>query len=391
MSKQFNRAQQTTATTGTGTVTLGAATTGYQTLASAGAVTGDPVSYVIRDGTAWEIGTGTYTSAGTTLSRTLIQSSTGSLLNLSGAAVVTIIPNALDLNTPDLFGTPGAPQPGLVRLGESALGGFDFASMRNAVSPERFIQPLIGRTRMLGAHGLHVSNQFQIYNMNSAGFSLSGASGNSIDLISYAGRQSATCFFSGGTAGTSAGFSCNAAAPLCVMSNGAGGGGFSPFIYRFAPSGFGRSALAAATRGFWGLTSATTLPGNVNPATLTNVIGIAKIDGSNNLNIVFGGSAAQTPIDLGANFPATAAFGNFYELALFSDPNNAGAVTYQVTRWTGNSSAPANVATGTITNTTPGTTLPASSTVLTATGWVNNNTDAASRDWAFNCFFVFGD
>lgn len=87
MAYLLNRVKVSTATTGTSTVTLGAAASTYQTWAAAGAVDGVVYPYLIEDGTAWELGTGTYTSSGTTLSRTLRYSSTGSLLNLSGTGV----------------------------------------------------------------------------------------------------------------------------------------------------------------------------------------------------------------------------------------------------------------------------------------------------------------
>lgn len=100
-----NRAKMTTATTGTGTITLGSAVDGYQTFAAAGVTDAAVVSYAIEDGTAWEIGTGTYTASGTTLSRTVTESSNaGTAINLSGNAVVFVTARAEDIVTPAYTG-----------------------------------------------------------------------------------------------------------------------------------------------------------------------------------------------------------------------------------------------------------------------------------------------
>jgi hypothetical protein len=91
MTKLVNRAKMTTATTGTGTLTLGSAESGYQSFSTAGVVDGDVVRYVIEDGDAWEVGRGVYTSSGTTLTREVQESSdAGNPIDLSGGAVVFV-------------------------------------------------------------------------------------------------------------------------------------------------------------------------------------------------------------------------------------------------------------------------------------------------------------
>ena len=117
-----DRVSFSTATTGTGTVTAGTATSGFQTMLSAAAVIpdGSTVSYAIEDGTAWETGTGVIGGTSTTLTRVLSASSTGSLLNLSGSAKVFLTPIAAGYNA---LGTPPGATTQIVFNDAGAFGG----------------------------------------------------------------------------------------------------------------------------------------------------------------------------------------------------------------------------------------------------------------------------
>lgn len=80
-----DRVKETTATTGTGTITLTGAAGGFQAFSAIG--DGNTTYYAIVDSATgdWEVGLGTYTASGTTLSRdTILESSnTGSAVNLA--------------------------------------------------------------------------------------------------------------------------------------------------------------------------------------------------------------------------------------------------------------------------------------------------------------------
>ncbi len=82
-----DRVKETTTTTGTGTITLAGASTGYQSFSAIG--DGNTTYYTIagQTGSEWEVGIGTYTASGTTLSRdTVLASSAGGTTKVTFSA-----------------------------------------------------------------------------------------------------------------------------------------------------------------------------------------------------------------------------------------------------------------------------------------------------------------
>jgi len=106
-----DRVQETSTTTGTGTFTLAGAVSGFQSFSAIG--NGNTTYYAIVGGAEWEVGLGTYTSSGTTLSRTTILESSngGTAVNFSaGTKNVFVTYPAEEAVYQDATGDAYAPQ-----------------------------------------------------------------------------------------------------------------------------------------------------------------------------------------------------------------------------------------------------------------------------------------
>ena len=136
-------------------------------------------------------------------------------------------------------------------------------------------------------------------------------------------RMTRLGFVSAATAGALAG--AREAVAKYTTGAGPGLGGFFA-RYRF---GISDAATVAGARMFVGLDALTAAPTNIDPSTKVNCVGVGQIAASDNLQIIYGKATANTPIDLGADFPANTA-ADAYELNLFSPP--AGGVHWQVRR-----------------------------------------------------------
>ena len=113
--KLNDRVKESSATTGTGTFTLGGAVSGFETFAAG--IGGDNTTYycIFETGTAnFEVGFGTLNSAASTLARTNVISSSNSdaLVNFAGATeVFCTVPGAkISLPKPEEYGSSSAPK-----------------------------------------------------------------------------------------------------------------------------------------------------------------------------------------------------------------------------------------------------------------------------------------
>lgn len=280
--------------------------------------------------------------------------------NLAGAANVEIEGGDLAL----VVTSPAVPSADRVKLFGRSIASRIMPAFVGPSGLDSALQPLLARNKI--GYWCPPGNATTVPGV--LGFAALTATGTAtarnVAATNMATRMRRLGYVSAATAGSLAG------GRLAVAQFTIGDGG-SPALggffvtFRFVPSD---AATVAGKRTFVGMISSTGAPTNVEPSTLTNCIGIAGLSSSSNLHIVYGGSAAQTPIDLGANFPANTLSVDAYDLTIFASPT--GAVYYQVTRInTG------HVTSGQLTG-VAGVALPALSTLLAMSAWVCNNATA---------------
>lgn len=380
MSKLLNRARMTTATTGTGTITLGSASPGFQTFAAAGALDGDVLRYVIEDGTAWEIGNGTYTTTGTTLSRSLLESSTGSLLNLSGSATVYSAVTVEDLETLDLPGLaaePSVPPSGHGLLYARDIAGRIFPKWMGPSGVDYPLQPHTGFNNVAVWRGGATTAAATFAAIDGAmPYTAASPSAPLLPALATTSLRNQTyrsTIRSGATSGQIAYIKANT--PRLWRGNAAGLGGFLA-IFRFALAG----TLPTGVRSFVGLESTGT-PTNVNPTTATTPdrIGLAIAANTGNWNIVHNiTGTAPTVIALSASFPVNVT--DLMELILFAKPNDT-VVGYRVVNWSTNQQTSGTLSTN----------LPSSTTFLAPSVWITNNAQNAQAELDFISTYVETD
>lgn len=294
----------------------------------------------------------------------------GASVAASAAQMATYVNNVGPFETDQ---TP-TPATGFAGFGMRSVAGANWPAMKGSNIMERLAAPLQGWTRVSTITGNSGAATISIGTSHwvGGGCTLQGATGWSVANTNYVTRQCATQFSSSAAAGNYAGFyTSGSTSAQLYLGDGAGLGGFL-FGLRFIPCDTITDALM-----FVGLSTSTSAPTGAAPDSLTNCIGVAKLAGSTNLQIVYGGSSAQTAIDLGANFPANGVKTNMYEIQIFSDTNDNTRVGYRVVR---NPNGPSNnfEASGWLTNTTPGTTLPASTAGLGPRAYRHNNATATA-------------
>ncbi|CAB4122179.1 hypothetical protein UFOVP26_111 [uncultured Caudovirales phage] len=348
-----DRAKETTSTTGTGTLTLTGAVAGYLTFANV--FNGNTTYYVIESGNDWEIGLGTYSSTGPSISRDLVQYSSNANAKISvaaGATVFSDVPASI-INSlmNSLNYAPGGPS-GSIQFNQSGIPGGVSQLMLNyhqlavatddghSTPPANYVTLLgsqAGGRAMMG----QVDTESEVYQfqpwlarnqiaftkgicgastLTSMGMSLTATGTATAATWAATNLHTSMNRFSNRatTASTTAVAGFRGSVATYFRGANTGLGGFT-YVCRF---GIGTSTTAptlTTCRAFVGLRASTAAPTDVSPATLTNAIGIGWEATDTNVQFYAAGTA-MVKTDTGIPLTRTPEANQVFEVVISCPP-----------------------------------------------------------------------
>lgn len=323
-----NRAKMSTSTTGTGTITLGSALSGYQSFTAAGLTTGAITRYTIQDGVNWEIGLGTYTTSGTTLTRTPSESSSGgSAINLSGNAEVFITAAAEDVSplydanfvtqTTSSFLGPNASGTDAVAIGLDAQASGTRSVGIGALATGTNVGAIATGNGAVALGGSNASGLEAFSANNSRNDATFGSTGANSVTLGYQSRAQATysvaigyAAIAGGQYGVALGFSrANGEQSFSIGQNASTASGANTIVIGKAISSSVDDEIA--------------IGGTGNTIKLFNAYTLPTTDGSAGTALVTNGSGALSFSSVGADLYAVETTGS-------TDPTASGTLSLAI-------------------------------------------------------------
>jgi hypothetical protein len=275
--------------------------------------------------------------------------------------------------------TPGVDQLTFVPQRLNASGGRVMPRWRSEDAVSMSMATHQGRNTVTWGQAIGGNATTAIAPVGSAAMTALGtATGRAYATTNRLTRARRLAYVSAGTAGATAGLYINAAALCPYTVGGVSGGGFK-FVWRGAVSDV---SLVAGAHCMIGLRNNTTSPvAGTNPNTYVNIIALAQLNGGANWHIIYGGSAAQTPVDTGIAINNT----HLLEFILYARPDVNNKVTWRLE----NISTGA-IASGELTG-TAGTALPANTTFLGPLMWRSNNATASAVGIDIVSYYIESD